>query len=116
MNDELQKLLNKRPNNREKLLEWRVEVKRLRERLEKESTISVKKRENQWKRGEWDLMKEKLNYLSLQELSALSTAVGIDFTIGNEKIKSREEFILVLDEADKKKLYSAYDSIISKRK
>ncbi|MDD4761829.1 MAG: hypothetical protein PHZ25_02310 [Candidatus Pacebacteria bacterium] len=71
---------------------------------------------------EWEKMRKKLQALSLEELQELSERVGIRFTGGNknvfdkEEATTKEQFIMVLDEARKNKLLSAYDQIIKKRK
>lgn len=56
-------------------------------------------------------MREKLDRLSLEELRELSGKVGIRFTIGNDNILDKDEFILVLDEADKNELMAEYKRI-----
>lgn len=68
-----------------------------------------------WSEEEWEEMRKKLELLSLEELRELTTRVGIQFTIGNENIQDKQEFILVLDEADKDELIKIYEDIISKR-
>lgn len=68
-----------------------------------------------WSEEEWEEMRKKLELLSLEELRELTTRVGIQFTIGNENIQNKQEFILVLDEADKDELIKIYEDIISKR-
>lgn len=75
----------------------------------------------QWTPEEWEKMREKLELLSLEEIRELTARVGIEFTGGNESIRDRkeatakEQFILVLDEADKDELISEYKKIISSR-
>jgi hypothetical protein len=58
-------------------------------------------------------MRERLEALSLHELREIAGQVGIEFDGGNDAIIDKEEFILVLDEADKKDLQRAYQQIVS---
>lgn len=75
-----------------------------------------------WKSEEWDKMREKLDKLSLEELRNLATQVGIEFEGGNENIAdtknltAKEQFLLVLDEADKEELFREYKNIIESKK
>lgn len=77
---------------------------------------------SQWKSREWDKFRKKLDNLSLGELRELTTKVGIEFTGGNENVvdnrnlTAKEQFILVLDEADKEKLFREYEYILKKQK
>ncbi len=77
---------------------------------------------SQWKPGEWNEFRKKLDNLSLEELRELTTKVGIEFTGGNENVvdtrnlTAKEQFILVLDEADKKELFREYKAILQKQK
>jgi hypothetical protein len=57
-------------------------------------------------------MAGKLRQLSLEELCQLTTTVGIEFSIGNNLITDKEEFIGVLDEADQGELKKAYQQIL----
>ena len=43
---------------------------------------------------------EKFENLTLDELKKITTDVGIHFTIGNDNISDKQEFLSVLDEAD----------------
>ena len=115
--EELNNLLSQKPANGtpEEIEKWRKKVKAAREKSDKEYEEWVKKVEEQWKDDEWEAMREKLKGLSLEELREIASATGIKFSIGNEKIMDREEFILVLDEADKNDLMDAYKKIIQKR-
>ena len=87
-----------------------------REKREKEYEKWVKKIQRQWKPEEWNEMRAKLEDLSLEELRDLTTKVGIKFTIGNQNITDKEEFILVLDEAGRKELIRKYEKIIKFKK
>lgn len=60
-------------------------------------------------------MRRKLEQLSLAELCELTTRVGIKFTIGNDKITDPDEFVLVLDEADRPSLEDEYRRLIDCR-
>lgn len=98
-------LLNSPPKGDEKeLFLWRKKVKELREKSNQDHRTWVKKIQEQWGEGEWDMIRSQLEKLSLEELCAITTSVGIKFTIGNENIKNKEEFLLVLDEAEKEEL------------
>lgn len=68
----------------------------------------VLKTERQWTKNEWFKMYDKLMKLSLKQLCDLTTKLGIIFVGGNDKIKDKKEFVLVLDEADKEKLLKEY--------
>jgi len=70
---------------------------------------------SQWDPQEWGLMTERLKRLTLEELRQLTTDVGIEFSDGNETITDKEDFILVLDEADKNALQEAYQKILGNR-
>jgi len=48
----------------------------------------------------------------LKQLRDLATKVGIKFSVGNEKIRNKEEFVLVLDEADKNELLKEYKKLL----
>ena len=67
----------------------------------------------QWDPIEWESMSAKLDKLSLSELRELATEVGVVFAIGNAQIDNKEEFIRVLDEADKDELTAAYEKLVS---
>lgn len=71
--------------------------------------------ESQWTKKEWEQVREKLEQLSLKELRDLTTKVGIRFTIGNDKITDSDEFVLVLDEADRKELECEYNKIAANK-
>ena len=115
---ELDYLFSQKPvyGTPEELERWRKKVKAVEKKYEKEHQEWVKKIEEQWRPGEWEKMRDKLEALTLKELRELTDKVGIEFAGGNEQITNKEEFILVLDEADKKELFREYDKIIKKRK
>jgi hypothetical protein len=58
----------------------------------------------QWNESEWEVMRNRLQVLSLAQLRDLATRLGIRFAGGNDQVRSREEFILVLDEAERGEL------------
>jgi len=60
-------------------------------------------------------MREKLERLSLEDLRELVTRCGIVFTEGNNQINDRDEFILVLDEADRGRLEGEYERLIERK-
>jgi len=97
-------------------------IKEEREKREGEYKEWVEKIHKQWEPGEWDEFRNKLEELSLEELRELTTKVGIEFNGGNENIidtknlTAKEQFIFVLDEADKKELFREYENIIKHRK
>lgn len=72
---------------------------------------------SQWSFIEWEKMRERLEKLSLDQLRLLATRTGIEFEGGNETVKDREQisakeqFLMVLDEADREKLQAEYDKI-----
>jgi hypothetical protein len=70
----------------------------------------------EWNFKEWQKFEHKLWRLSLSEMADLMTAVGAEFTIGNKNIKKKEEFILVMDEAEKVDLLREYERVIKERK
>jgi len=69
----------------------------------------------QWAKEEWTAMRRRLEKLSLAELCEIVTRLGITFTVGNENITDPDEFVLVLDEADRPRLETEYQRIISSR-
>lgn len=95
--------------------EWKKEMKRKRIEGEKKVKELAEKVKRQWPKEEWFKMMDKLEILSLEELRDLTTKVGINFTIGNENIENKQEFILVLDEAEKDELIEEYNKIIKKK-
>ena len=115
-NDEkLKKLLSNKPVNAnlKKIEEWRKRVKKARSKSEKEYQKWVNRVEKQWAdKEEWLKMRNKLMKLSLKQLRDLATKVGIKFSVGNEKIRNKEEFVLVLDEADKNELLKEYKKLL----
>lgn len=66
-----------------------------------------------WDKEEWEVMKESLRTLSEKKLEQLVTEMGIQFAGGVQSVKDRayitrkEQFILVLEEADKEALKRA---------
>jgi arginyl-tRNA synthetase len=110
-NEKLKKLLSEKPikGSQKQIEEWRRKAKALRAKSEKEHQKWVRKTEEQWlDKKEWFKMYDKLMELSLEQLRDLTTKLGITFTGGNDKIKNKEEFVLVLDEADKDELLKEY--------
>jgi Fe-S cluster assembly ATPase SufC len=93
-----------------------------REKKEDEYKRWVEEIKAQWEPGEWDEFRKKLEELSLEDLRELTTKVGIKFAGGNENIidtknlTAKEQFILVLDEADKDELMKEYEKIIESKK
>ncbi|MEW5805265.1 MAG: hypothetical protein AB1721_00845 [Patescibacteria group bacterium] len=71
---------------------------------------------NDWQWGEWIKFTRKLQQLSLEELCQLATKLGIRFSIGNERITDKDDFINVLNEADKSELLREYNEIIKVKK
>lgn len=68
----------------------------------------------EWTAKEWQKFKEKLENLSLSELGQLANAVGIKFTAPTKTL-NQEDYINVMDEANKKKLLEEYQKIIVRR-
>lgn len=96
--------------------EWKEALKK--EKREGEEAAEKMKRfvKEQWPDKKiWFEMMDELDKLSLEELRDLTTKMGICFVIGNENIKNKQEFILVLDEAKKDELLREYDEIIKKK-
>ncbi len=58
---------------------------------------------------------KKIENLTLGELKEIATEVGINFTIGNENIKDKQEFLQVLDEAEPYELEQSYRKVLEKR-
>ena len=112
--EKIKKLLLKKPikGNSKQLKEWRRKIKELRNEGERKHKEWVLKTERQWTKNEWFIMYDKLMELSLKQLYDLTTKLGITFTGGNDKIKNKKEFVLVLDEADKEKLLKEYKKAI----
>jgi hypothetical protein len=108
--EKIKKLLLKKPikGNSKQLKEWRRKIKELRNEGERKHKEWVLKTERQWTKNEWFKMYDKLMKLSLKQLCDLTTKLGIIFVGGNDKIKDKKEFVLVLDEADKEKLLKEY--------
>lgn len=108
--EKIKKLLLKKPvkGNSKQLKEWRKKIKELRNEGERRHKEWVIKTERQWTKNEWFKMHNKLMELSLKQLRDLTTKSGIVFAGGNDKIKNKKEFVLVLDEADKEKLLKEY--------
>jgi hypothetical protein len=107
-NDEkIKKLLLEKPirGNQRQIEEWRKKVKVLRIKSEKEHQKWVRDVKKQWPdKKEWFKLHDELMKLSLKQLSDLTTKLGVIFTCGNDKIKNKKEFVLVLDEVDKSEL------------
>jgi len=74
-----------------------------------------------WTTSEWDAMRRKLEKLSVDELRALTTRVGIRFTGGNAAVEdsrtmtAKEQFLNVLDEANPAQLKREYNQIVEER-
>jgi len=118
-NEKIKKLLLKKPikGNQEQIEEWRGRVKALRAKSEKKHQEWIRNIEKQWPdKKEWFIMYDKLMKLSLNQLRDLTTKLGIIFTGGNDKIKNKKEFVLVLDEADKNELLKEYKKLSLKFK
>lgn len=104
------------------LAKWKSKISALRQTQEIKHKSWVKKIQNQWPPKEWEGMRNKLEKLTLKDLANLTTRVGIEFSEGNKSVKNnrnitaKEQFILVLDEADKKKLILEYKKILKSRK
>ena len=115
--DKLNKMLHIKPvhGTDSELQEWRLKVKKLERGYEKEWDDFNRKRKEQWEPGEWEGLEKLLQKLSLEQLRKITDKVGINFSIGNKNIKDKREFVLVLDEADKKELYGAYNKIIKSK-
>lgn len=105
------KTLEDKENNK-----WRNQVRGQRVRREREHQEWLNKITSQWKEGEWEKFKTELYKLSLLEVRFLANITGMKFVGGNSKITDKEEFILILDEADKGELISEYNKLIKKRK
>lgn len=96
--------------------EWKKTLKKERQEGEKAAKMTQKFVNEQWpNKDEWYKMQDKLNQLSLKELRELTTKLGINFSIGNENINNKQDFILVLDEAVKKNLLKEYNKIIKQK-
>lgn len=113
--EELERIIKAKPvdGSPEELRAWRAKVKEARREYDREYWQALAEREAQWEPGEWEELEKKLRMLSLEQLKTLTDRVGINFTIGNDKITDKEEFILVLDEADKDELYKEYERLIA---
>ncbi len=82
------------------------------QRVQKAAETMAAKVKSQWPdKKEWFAMYDKLMMLSLEELRDLTTKLGIIFTGGNDQIKNKRDFVLVLDEADKNELLKEYKNI-----
>lgn len=55
-----------------------------------------------------------LESLSLEQLREIATAVGVNFSVGNSNIHDKQDFLLVLDEADEHDLVKAYNDIVGR--
>jgi len=53
--------------------------------------------------------------LTIEELRTIATEVGINFTVGNENIADKEEFLMVLDETSLAELEESYQRVLKNR-
>ena len=58
----------------------------------------------------------KFETLTLEELRTIATEVGIQFSIGNELITDKEQFLFALDESSPEALEMSFNKIIKNRK
>ncbi|HEY9481308.1 MAG TPA: hypothetical protein VIR98_03745 [Candidatus Paceibacterota bacterium] len=74
-----------------------------------------------WNPADWEIMRQRLAGLSVEELLALSRAVGVHFT-GNpatiedrQGLPAKEQLLLVLDECEPGELVREYERLMALR-
>lgn len=70
------------------------------------------KQNKQWSKEEWEEMRSRLQKLSLIQLREIANKTGLSFSIGNEHIEDKMEFVNALDESDRTELEKAYKEVI----
>lgn len=95
---------------------WKQKERKKNQKDYKTYQVWLEKVTTQWKDDEWEKFREKLDKLSLSEVRSLANKTGMKFAVGNIKITDKEEFIWILDEADKDELISEYNKLIQEKR